>query len=494
MLYNKKLFIIAFIALTSFAVQAQKNIFLERSYWKSNPDVASIKSEIEKGSNASELNINSFDATVYAIIENAPNESVKFLLTQKGNDVNKLTHDGRTYIFWAAYKGNVELMEYLLTKGAKTDILDDHGYTILNFAASTGQTNTKVYDLCLKTGANLSKDLNHDGANALLLIAPYDKDFTLLNYFTSKGLDLKSTDANGNTAFNYAAKTGNIDFLKQLLQKGVKFTDNALIMASQGTRSTSNTIELYQYLEGLKIKPTATAKNGENALHAIVRKEKQVEIIKYFLSKGVDINQADNEGNTVFMNAASSNSEIEVIELLLPKLKNINQLNKKGVSALAFAVRNNTPEIVNLLIASGADVKTADANGDNLAYYLLQSYNPQKTAAFESKLKALQAKGLNITSVQKNGNTLYHLAVAKNDLTLLKRIQDSKIDVNAKNKEGFTALHKAAMTAQDDTIIKYLLSIGAKKETVTEFKETAFDLASENEFLAKNNISIDFLK
>lgn len=494
MFQNKKLLFIAFIALTTFSLQAQKNIFLDRMYWKGNPDVASIQSEIQKGNSASELNVNSFDATVYAIIEKASNESVKFLLDQKGNDVNKLTHDGRTYIFWAAYKGNVELMEYLLSKGAKTNILDDHGNTILNFAASTGQANTKVYDLCIKKGANLLKDLDHEGANALLLVAPYDKDFTLINYFVSKGLDLKSTDANGNTAFNYAAKTGNTVLLKQLVEKGLKFNDNAMIMASQGTRSSANTIELYQYLEGLKIKPTAVAKNGENALHAIVRKEKQLDIIRYFLSKGVDMNQADNEGNTVFMNAASANSETEVIELLASKLKNINQVNKKGVSALAMAVRNNTAEIVNLLIAKGADVNATDANGDNLAYYLIQSYNPQKTEVFESKLKALQAKGLNIAASQKNGNTLYHLAVAKNDLSLLKRIQDFKIDVNAKNKEGVTALHKAAMVAQDDTVIKYLLAVGAKKEAVTEFKETAFDLARENEFLTKNNISIDFLK
>lgn len=489
----KSLFIV-FITLAPFALQAQKNVFLERSYWKNKPDVASIKNEIEKGSDPSQLNSNSFDATVFAIIEQAPDESIKFLLSQKGNDSNKLTHDGRTYIFWAAYKGNVKLMEYLLAKGAKTDLLDDHEYTILNFAAASGQANTKVYDLCLEKGANLKKDLDHDGANALLLIAPYDTDFTLINYFISKELDLKSTDANGNTAFNYAAKTGNISSLKNLIQKGVSFNDNAMLMASEGTRSSSNTLQLYQYLEGLKIKPTAIGKNGENALHAIVRKEKQTEIIKYFLSKGVNINQADNEGNTVFMNAASANSEIEVINLLAGGLKNINQVNKKGISALALAVRNNTPEVVSLLLAKGADIKEVDTNGDNLASYLIQSYNPQKKEVFEAKLKILVEKGLDINTPQKNGNTLYHLAVAKNDLSLLKLISNPKIDVNTKNKEGLTALHKAAMSAQDDSVLKYLLTLGAKKDTITDFMETAFDLASENEFLTKNNISIDFLK
>lgn len=489
----KKLSIV-FFAMMYFSSHAQTNVFLDQSFWKSNPDTAAIRAEIVKGSSPSQLNANSFDAVVTAINANTSFENVKFLLDQKGNDVNKLTHDGRTYIFWAASRGNVELMEHLIAKGAKVNQVDNHGYSVINFAAVGGQQNTKVYDLCLKNGADLKKDLSHEGANALLLAISNDKDFVLTNYFTSKGLDLKSVDAEGNTAFNYAARSGNIPLLKSLIEKGVKFNDNAMILASAGSRSGSNTLEVYQYLESLKIKPTAVSKTGQNALHAIVRRPKQEEIVKYFLSKGVDINQADAEGNTPFMNAAASNSDVAFITTLTPLVKNINQVNGKGVSALAMAVRGNSADVVALLLAKGADYKVVDAAGDNLAAYLIQSYSPQRAEMFPAKMKLLQEKGLDLAAAQKNGNTLYHIALAKNDLTLLKSLENLKLDVNAKNKEGMTVLHKAAMTAKDDSILKYLVSIGAKKDIITEFKETAFDLAGENEFLSKNSVSIDFLK
>ncbi|MBD2757285.1 ankyrin repeat domain-containing protein [Spirosoma validum] len=485
-----KKIVFALLVGIAFSVHAQKNVLLDQSFWQGKPDVSQVKAEIEKGNSPSQFNPASFDPVVMAINAQAPNETIKYLLAQPGNDVNKITHDSRIYLHWAAMRGNVEIMEYLLSKGSKTNVEDSHGMTVLNFAAAGGQPNTQVYDLCLRNGANLKKDLNHDGANALLIAVANDKDLKLTDYFVSKGLDLKSTDAVGNNAFSYAARGGNIDVLKALQQRGVPVNPTAIIMASQGGRQGAAPIEVFQYLESLGIKPTVTNKAGENVLHALVRRPKQNEIIQHFLDKGVDVNQADEEGNTTFMNAAASNRDVAVLEMLIPKVKNINQPNQKGATALAMAVRGNSPEVTTYLLTKGADINVTDKNGDNLTAYLVQS----RPDDFEAKLKLLQDKGLDVKAPQKNGNTLYHLAVAKNDLSLVKRLESLQIDVNARNKEGITALHKAAMVSKDDAMMKYLLSIGAKKDIPTNFKETAFDLASENESLSKNNVSVNFLK
>jgi len=132
-----------------------------------------------------------------------------------------------------------------------------------------------------------------------------------------------------------------------------------------------------------------------------------------------------------------------------------------------------------------------------LAYYLIQSYRPARPNQkddFTEKITVLQKVGFNFNQEQKDGNTLLHLAVAKNDLKLFENLEKFNIDINAVNEEEMTALHKAALVAKDDSILKYLVSKGADVTIKTEFDETAYDLASENEILIETKTPLNFLK
>lgn len=496
---KKNLILSLALCATAWMSAQQKNSLLDQSFWKTAPDVAAVQAEIAKGNNPSAATSNAFDVATMAINNDAPLATIQFLLEQPGNEVSKLTHDSRIYLHWAANRGNVALVEYLIKKGSDINLEDSKGETPLTFAAIGAQSNTALYEAFFKAGADPKKKYK-DGVTLLLMSIAADKNLSLANYFISKGLSFKDTDAAGNTAFNYAAKSGNSTLLKSLLDKGVKYNDNALLFAAQGTRRETTSLETYKYLvEELKLKATATNKSGENVLHYLANKPNQSAIITYFLAQGVDANAATVEGNTPLMIAATARDNA-ALNLLFTAVKNPNAKNVKGESALTMAVKSGTPEAVSELLNKGADVKVLDKEDNNLGYYLVQSYRP--TAAnnnaapnpFELKVKLLQDKGLDLATAQKDGNTLLHFAVIKNDLTLLQKLASLNIDSNAKNKDGLTALHKAALIAKDDTILKYLLSIGAKKDILTDFDESPYALAQENESLTQNKISLDFLK
>lgn len=484
------------LLLFSVLISAQKNTLLQADFWKSKPNVEKVKQEIANGNDPSEFNGNTFDAVSLSINNKASLETIKFLLEQKGNSVDKLTHDGRIYLHWAAMAGNPEIIEYFISKGSDVNKLDTKGLTPLAFAAVSGLNDPKVYEAFFKAGVD-PKHQYKNGANILLLAIGNDKDGSLQKLFTSKGLSIKDVDKTGATAFDYAASLGNIELLRSLKNQGVKASDKALVNAATGTRSVTNTLPVYQYLiDEVKLDPSAVNANGANVLQIIAKKNNQKEIIDYLIGKGVDANKTDKEGNNALI-IASSGKDIENIKAILAKTKNINAVNANGESALTQAIQSGSAEIAKFLISNKADVKIVDAKGNNLAYYLIQSYRPGPQRGpdeFSEKLNILQSNNVNLTAPQKDGNTLLHLAIAKNDLELLKKLNALKIDVNSVNKESMTALQKAALVAKDDTILKYLVSLGANKTIKTEFDETAYDLASENESLKNNNVSIDFLK
>jgi len=493
-----KKILISSLFLFSLLLHSQQNAFLNSGFWGSKPTVEQVKEAIEKGNNPAEFNPSAFDPVTLAINSKAPFEVITYLISQPGNSVDKITHDGRIYLHWAAMSGNKQLIEYLIEKGSDVNKLDTKGLTHLSFAAMFGLSDAEVYDLFFQSGV-APKHKYKNGANILLLAIGNDKDGSLLKLFNSKGLALTDTDDKGSTAFDYAASFGNIELLKSFRKKGIKATDVALLNAAQGTRRITNGIAVYQYLiDEVKLKPLSVNSDGATALQIVARKPNQSEIINYLISKGEDPNKTDNDGNNALM-IASAGRDLNNIKVLLPKTKSINAVNANGESALSNAVKSSSSEVTAYLLENNADVNVKDIKGNNLAYYLIQSYKSGASAGnekdkFNEKITLLKNKGLDITAPQKDGSTLLHLAVAKNNLDLLKKIVALNIPVNQADNEKMTPLHKAALIAKDDTILKYLISLGADKNAKTEFEETAYDLASENETLVKNKTSIDFLK
>lgn len=490
------------ISLALISVQtvfAQKeNDLLNRAFWKEKPNLEVVKQKVAEGHDPSQIDRAQFDATSLAINAKAGNDIIFYLLGQKGNDVNKKTHDGRTYMFWATIKGNFEVMNYLVEQGTNMKHVDEKGSSIMVYNAINGNKNTKVYDFLEAKGASIKTERNKAGASILLLISSHLKSLDEANYFISKGNSLQDVDDNGYTIFAYASKGGNQAFCNELIEKGIDPTfkakdgGNVFMMATQVGRGAGNTLEFYQYLEQLGNTPNTSTVDGMNPLHNLARiKDKAT--IEYFIQKGCDVNQPNKEGNTPLMLAAGGQQSIDNFNLFFEKGANWNHKNAEGQTALTLALMNNTSKVSALLIGAGASVSIVDNDGNSLSYYLVRYFKNKED--YTSKLILLLNFGFKHNLLQGKGNTLYHVAVRERKLELLPILaEDKSISINALNEDGMTPLHLAASSDATGEFITSLIKLGADKRITTEFGETAYELATENELLQANGIDYSFLK
>ena len=227
-------------------------------------------------------------------------------------------------------------------------------------------------------------------------------------------------------------------------------------------------------------------------MHLIARNNRDTALIQHLIRKGLSPDARDKDGRTPLMYASASN-DLPVVQLLARSANDLEARDKKGRTAFTWAVSQNRLEVVEFLLQKGAAVNTLDKKGNSLAFYLLQAH-ARDAEAFEAKLASLRRAGLQFDRTQHDGNTLLHLAAQDNDLALLKRLEEFNIDINTRNNEGYTALHLAAMSGKDAAILKYLVGRGADIAAKTDFEETAYDLAKENELFAQYQVSLNLLK
>ena len=218
-------------------------------------------------------------------------EAVK-VLCSRGADVNLVNSNDKTPLTLAChYPGSLEIVRFLLSRGARLTLKDVDGKTI-DSALSTAVrwNNFEIVPLLLAHGAD-AKNVDEFGDNALHMIDHYHKEsFETCKLLLEKGCDPNHANQDGTTPF-------------------MKVVENRMTTIE----SDKQTVELF-----LHHGADSNIKNkyGENSLFMAVEKGK-TGCVKLMLEREADTDIENKFGDKPLTVAAKVNA-YEIAKMLLP--------------------------------------------------------------------------------------------------------------------------------------------------------------------------------
>jgi ankyrin repeat protein/L-ascorbate metabolism protein UlaG (beta-lactamase superfamily) len=142
----------------------------------------------------------------------------------------------------------------------------------------------------------------------------------------------------------------------------------------------------------------------------------------------------------------------------------IDEKDDRERTAFLLACAAGNPEIVDFLIASGADVRAVDDLGQT-ALHLAAA------AGHKDVVDRLIAKGVDIRATCRDGRTLLHSAAVGGLIDVMERLLEAGFPVDDLDRYGRTPLLKAAAAGQD-AAAEFLLSRGANVMARDYYRQT----------------------
>ncbi|MGI5923769.1 MAG: ankyrin repeat domain-containing protein [Lentisphaeria bacterium] len=283
----------------------------------------------------------------------------RYLIEQRGVDVNALdTHNDFSVLCYAAGRGDVEALRFLLERGACVMV--------------DGRPLPKLLELAIGSGSLESLKL-------LVAAGGIEKDEYRHQYLP----------------LSYACLTGNLEIVHYLLTLGADARNSdALATAFQRTLATAcqRTAELIPILLEHGADPNHRCDSSRiPAWMLLVRSvddgEQLLAMLRLFEHHGADFTLRDQHGGCGLHHAAGWNCPA-AIEFLLAKGLPVNVKDHYGETPLYRAARDGCDKSIMALLAAGADAATCNDEGENALHLRFMAHEAPSLSVVQALIAA----------------------------------------------------------------------------------------------------------
>ena len=404
-------------------------------------------------------------------------------------DVDARNADGSTPLQWAVFEGDAAEVQRLLDLGADVSLANDYGATPMGLAAEVA--NTEILKLLLDAGADVESP-NADGMTSLLAVARTG-NVDAATLLLDRGAAIEAREGfGGQTPLMWAAARRHPAMIELLLARGAKIDERSAVrdyqrhVQAEGRPKSLDTGGFSPLLYAARENCIACVDvllargadidlpdpDGVTPLHVAIMNANW-DLAKRLIEAGADVNQWDIYGEAPLFTVIGNRSRTDggrgsidppnqtdgmtILSMLLERGANPNMqlffrpanvrgpTNTRGSTPLIRAANLNDREVVELLLANGADATVYMADRQTPIHAVLAGRAGEKDAI--ELIKILHDAGTDVNVValvvhmeEVRGGSALHYAVRKRYKDVIRLLASYGIDMNLKDQDDLTAL------------------------------------------------------
>uniref|UniRef100_A0A914HV40 ANK_REP_REGION domain-containing protein n=1 Tax=Globodera rostochiensis TaxID=31243 RepID=A0A914HV40_GLORO len=259
--------------------------------------------------------------------------------------------NGCTGLVCASRAGKLDVVRFLLSKGARVDRTTEKGFSPLFLAANRGHL-----DVCRELVANGAKVNQAANVGATPWFeACMQGHLDIVKFFVENGQNIEVA---GIIGYSTLLKTKEKNFLYAASAKyKQKYGCTGLMYASVNGR-----VDVVRFLLSIGASVDRTNKHGVTAL-LWATSSGHLDVCRALVANGAKVNQEKTDDGLSPWLEACALGHLDIVKLFVENGQDIEVANNKGLTGLMYASVKGRVDVVRFLLLKGASTARTDADG-----------------------------------------------------------------------------------------------------------------------------------